>query len=77
MTVTDSAGAGLQMEKRVAVAGLDWLVLAEVQTEDSSESGTASSQQEPVTRHSSPITTNQHQVSVTRVLTTNLLARSS
>ena len=49
VTVADSAGArGLQVEERITGAGVDSLVLTQVETEESPQGGAAGRQQESV-----------------------------
>ena len=49
MTVADSAGArGLQVEERITGAGVDSLVLTQVETKESPQGGAAGRQQESV-----------------------------
>ena len=70
--MTDSAGPrGLQVELGWAgagLAGLDCLVLSEVQTEDPPEGGADSRHQDPVARHTAAVTTHQDQVSLETIL---------
>ena len=69
MAGTDRAGPrSLQVEQRVTGAGLDGLVLTEVQTEDPPEGGAGSRHQDPVARHTTAVTTHEDQVSLQRVL---------
>ena len=72
MAVTDSAGPRrLQVEQRVGgagLAGLDCLVLTEVQTEDPPEGGADSRHQDPVAGHTAAVTTHQDQVSLETIL---------
>ena len=66
---TDRAGPrSLQVKQRVTGAGLDGLVLTELQTEDPPEGGAGSRHQDPVARHTAAVTTHEDQVSMERIL---------
>ena len=68
MSRTDGAGPRPQLEQRVAGAGLELLVLTEVEREDGSECWTPRGEDHPVARHSLSVTADEDQVRVARLL---------